>query len=281
MTVSEVKAAHPSVSERERDEVGRSMMYLSARNGGEALKGIDSLLLYIFGGRVFQINAHYDQEFENEGIELLKFLGLSKDDSWLTVRQCQEFTASMYQYSDKTLSLTLVDSLADSKVTALTKALEENASDCQNAPVIRQAELRMPLARFKALYPRAQVIRNRRELGELVLHSVNGGDPRLQGISDLWAYFVDGELYFLIVDYSSQIKWQGLEQFVEQFSKGVGLRTKWEGEYTDNRTLRCHSFIASAEMKNGHPRVMIQDRAAVAKLSKREEQLKSPASFRP
>ncbi|MBA3357009.1 MAG: hypothetical protein H0U18_13940 [Pyrinomonadaceae bacterium] len=150
----------------------------------------------------------------------------------------------------------------------------------QDPPVIRGVRLGMTATQFRTLYPRAQEVRKRSEVGELVLHNVNVGDPRLKGMSDLWTYFLDGELYFLATDYTDQIEWKGIDQFVEQFSKATGLRTKWEG-YFEDRTLRCHSFVVKAEINAGHPRVMIQDRAAVLKLNKREDQLKSPANFRP
>jgi hypothetical protein len=67
----------------------------------------------------------------------------------------------------------------------------------------------MTATQFRTLYPRAQEVRKRSEVGELVLHNVNVGDPRLKGMSDLWTYFLDGELYFLATDYSDQIEWKG------------------------------------------------------------------------
>jgi hypothetical protein len=94
------------------------------------------------------------------------------------------------------------------------------------------------------------------------------------------AYFLDGKLYVLLTNYGNQIEWKGIEQFVEQFSKAMGLRTKWDG-YSEKRTLSCHTFVVSAEITANHPSVMIHDKSAYSKVQKRLEQLKSPASFRP
>jgi hypothetical protein len=138
----------------------------------------------------------------------------------------------------------------------------------------------MTANQFRSLYPRAQIVKKRPEVGELVLRNIGSDNQRLRGIGTLWTYFLDDTLYFIVIDYADQIQWKDIDQFVEQFSKATRLRTKWVG-YLNSRTLRCRGFVIEAELIANHPRVRIQDRAAIIKLNKREEQLKSPANFRP
>ena len=278
MTVSEVKSLYPSISEpTERDEVGVSAILV--KGGDEKLKGIESLFLHFFRARVYYISARYETSYSQEVAELTGPLELPNKQYART--ECQGFTVSVYRPSDnRSVHLDLTDKLAQTKIIALTDEIKENSADCQKSPEIRGMRLGMTAAQFQRLYPKAQVARRRTDVGEVVFRNINTGDQNLTGIVSLLSYFLDGQLYFLVVDYDDRIKWTGIEQFVERFSKPLGLRTKWEG-YFDDRTLRCHSFIVKAEMATGKPRITIQDRAAVSKLNKREEQLKSPANFRP
>jgi hypothetical protein len=279
MTISEVRALFPYISEpTERDELGTSLTAIPPERD-ERLKGISSLYLMFFSGRVYYISVAYERSYWQEVSELTKPLGLPQEG--FANGDCQGFRAYIFRHSDSQ-KLNLIDSLAQDKMIALSNELKENSSDCKKPPVIRDIGLGMTTTKFRTLYPHAEIVRKRGEVGELVLHSVAGGDLRLKGISDLWAYFLDGALYFLVVDYTSQIEWKGIDQFVEQFSKATELRTKWEGsDFSDTRTLRCHSFVLKAEINAGRPRIIIQDRDAVLKLNRREEQLKSPTNFRP
>jgi len=281
MTISEIRALYPDASEpSERDEVGRSAIFLQEKEDGSRLEGISSIFLHLFSGRVYSIRASYDESHLKEANELIKPLDLP-DKSYANT-ECQGFSAGVFRHSDKTLTIEVNDSKAFAKIIKLTNEIEENSADCQKTPVIRRIVLGMPEAQFRSLYPHARSFRQRIDVGELVLHIMNYRDPSLNGISDVWGFFLDGKLYFFLIDYSSQVQWKDIDQFVENFSKPMGLRMKWEGStFTESRSLRCHSFIVKAEMKDGHPRVMIQDRAAALLLNKREEQLKSPSSFRP
>ncbi len=280
MTLSEVKATYPGISEpTERDEVGTSTVYIFGGGDSEKLKGVKSVVLQLSNGRIFYISAQYDKSYESEVLEITEPLGLPNKDYART--DCQGFDAVLFRSTDsKTLDFTLTDSVAQRKIVALTNEIKENAADCQNAPVMRGLRLGMNINQFRVLFPSAQMVRTREQLGEVALRIINLREPRLEGIGTLLTYFLDGKLYFIMIDYTGQIEWKGLDQFVEHFSKATGLRTKWEG-YLESRTLRCHSFIVKAQMNDGKPRVIIQDRAAVLQLNKREEQLKLPSSFRP
>jgi hypothetical protein len=280
MTLSEAQVVYPNISEpTERDEVGISSVYLRGKEGGEKLKGVESLFLLFFSGRIYHITAQYEKSYEHEVTELTDPLGLPNKDYART--ECQGFDASIFRpSSNKTIHLDLTDTVAQRKIIELRSELEENAADCQNAPVIRGIKLGMTVTQFRTLLPSAQTARRRNEVGEVVLRNINVGEPRLEGIGTLVTYFLDGKLYFIVIDYTNQIEWKGIDEFVDRFSKATGLRTKWDGSFED-RTLRCHSFIVKAQMSTGKPRIIIQDRAAVRQLSKREEQLKSPANFRP
>jgi hypothetical protein len=283
MTLSEVKALYPGVSEpKERDEVGESLTIHrpGVDTNDERLKGIDYLALHFFGGRLYVIGVSYKEpSYWQEVTELTKSMGLPTNEDYARV-ECRGFSASIFRHSDKTLTLDLTDTVAQQKIIALSNEMKENSADCQISPTLRGIGLGMALAKFRTLYPRSREVRNRPEVGELILHDISAGNARLNGITDLWLYFLDGKLYFFAIDYGNQVQWESIDQFVEQFSKGAGLRTKWEG-FTETRTLLCRSFAAVASIKDGHPRIAIQDRAAAAKLTKREERLKSPASFRP
>lgn len=278
MTFSEVKSLYPSISEpTERDEVGLSAILIQGSE--EKLRGIDSLFLHFFRARVYYISARYDQNYSEEVAELTRAMGISSKEYART--ECQGFTVSVFRPSDnKSVHLDLTDTSAQTKIIALQDELKENSADCQRAPEIRGIRLGMTTAQFQRLYPKAQMVRKRSDVGEVVFRNIASEDPNLKGIVSLLSYFLDGQLYFLVVDYDDRIKWTGIDQFVERFSQPLGLRTKWDG-YFDDRTLRCHSFIVKAEMTTGRPRITIQDRNAVSKLNKREEQLKSPANFRP
>ena len=278
MTFSEIKSLYPSISElTERDEVGVSAILV--RGGDEKLKGIESLFLHFFRARVYYISAKYDQDYSSEVAELTEPVGISIKDYART--ECQGFTLSVFRPSDnKSVHLDLTDTAAQTKISAIQNELKENSADCQRPPEIRGIKLGMTTPQFQRLFPKAQVVRNRSDVAEVVFRSINSGDQNLKGIVSLLSYFLDGQLYFIVVDYDDRIKWAGIDQFVERFSEPLGLRTKWDG-YFDDRTLRCHSFIVKAEMATGRPRITIQDRNAVSKLNKREEQLKSPANFRP
>jgi hypothetical protein len=281
MPISEVKALYSGIAEQKLpDEAGASVIVFP-RGGGERLKGIDSLFLNFFGGRVFYIHVEYERSHWQEATELTKWLDLPNKE--YAKAECQGFTAVLIRLSvDQTLSLSLTDTVAERKFISRLSEMKKNAADCQKAPVIRGVTLGMPVTQYRTLYPHAQQVRKRIDVGELVFRNVNGADPRLKGISDLWTYFLDGALYFVAVDYTNQIEWNGIDQFVERFSKPLGLRTKWEdGPTSDSRMLRCHSFVVTAKMSAGHPQTAIQDRAAAVKLNKREKQLKSPGSFRP
>lgn len=281
MTIQDAKARHPDIVERnERDAIGRSdAIYLHFTDivVTQNLKGIESLFLQVFAGKVFYISIEYEKDSGKEAVEIARSVGLS-DKEFATI-DCRGFSLSLYHYSDK-LTITLSDRAALNTIAARTAELEEDAGDCQQSPVIRGLELGTSLAQFRKLYPRALGIRERREVGETVFDGVNKNNPQLQGVNGILVYFLDGALYFLVIDYSSQIQWHGIDQFVEVFSKGVGLRTKWQG-IADHRTLRCRAFVVTADFKDGHPRITIQDRAATVKLNKREAQLKSPSTFRP
>jgi hypothetical protein len=281
MTISEVKALYPSISEpNDRDELGRSMIMVRGADGNDRLKGIDYLSLWIFNGRVFSISVSFKEQSYPEVDDLSKLVSLAKNEDYATA-YCEGFNATVFRHSDSQ-TLDLMDTLALNKIVALSNEMKEKSADCQGSPTVRGIGLGMALTKFRTLFPRSREVRNRSEVGELILHDINAGNARLNGVTDLWLYFLDGKLYFFAIDYSNQIQWKSLDQFVEQFSRGLGLRTKWEGfEFTGTRTLLCHSFAAVAEIKDGHPRIAIQDRAAAAKLSQREERLKSPASFRP
>jgi len=281
MTISQVKALYPSVAEpKARDELGETNVYIPGRDAAEKLKGIDSIFLSIIDGRVYVIIATYAQDYEQEPLEIAKSLGLPNED--YANAQCAGFSVDIFHHSDRTYKILLTDLMVVGKKIARSNELKENAADCQVVPPVRGIGLGMTLAKFKTLYPRSREVRNRTEVGELILHDVSAGNARLNGVTDLWLYFLDGKLYFFAIDYSNQIQWKSLDQFVEQFSKSVGLRTKWEGsEFTESRTLLCRNFAVVATIKDGHPRIVIQDRAAAAKLTKREERSKSPASFRP
>ena len=278
MTFSEVKSLYPSISEpTERDEVGLSGILI--QGGDEKLKGIDSLFLHFFRARVYYISARYDQNYSDEVAKLTGPIGRSTKEYART--ECQGFTVSVFRPSDnKRVHLDLTDTSAQTKIIALQNELKENSADCQRPPEIRGIRLGMTTAQFQRLYPKAQVVRKRSDVGEVVFRNINSEAPNLKGIVSLLSYFLDGQLYFFVVDYDDRIKWIGIDQFVERFSEPLGLRKKWDG-YFDDRTLRCHSFIVKAEMLTGRPRISIQDRNAVSKLNKREEQLKSPANFRP
>jgi hypothetical protein len=277
MTISELKILYPNLTEpKERDEAGTSAIYLQGIEN-EKLKGIESLFVHFFRGRVYHISARYKLADANEANEVAKLLDLPKKDYART--ECQGFGASVFRYSDKTVSLDLTDTLAQIKVLALHSELTEKSAECQKLPVLRGISLGMSVAKFRGLYP-SQVIRNRTEVGELVLRKISGDDARLAGITTLWAYFLDGALYFLVIDYSNQIEWKSIDQFVEYFSKATGLQTKWDGSFND-RTLRCERFIVTAELKDSRPRIKLQDRTSAVKLNKREETLKSPGTFRP
>jgi hypothetical protein len=278
MTLSEVKSLYPNASEpTERDEIGASAILL--QRGDEKLKGVESLFLHFFRARVYRISARYEMGYANEVTELTQPLELPTKE--YVTAECKGFTVTVFRpSSNKTVHLDLTDNLAMAKIIALTNELKENSPDCQKSPEIRGVRLGMTVAQFQRLYPKAQVAGRRTDVGEVVFRSINAGDPNLTGIVSLVSYFLDGQLYFLVVDYDDRIKWTGIDQFVERFSKPFGLRTKWDG-YFDDRTLRCHNFVVKAEMPTGRPRITIQDRAAVSKLNRREEQLKSPANFRP
>jgi hypothetical protein len=281
MTISDVKAIYPVISEpRERDEVGTSATLYSPGidDADERLKGLDSIFLQFFGGRVYHLSIRYkDPNHAQEIIELAKQLNFPKNDYARVT--CQGFEVSIFRHSgSQTLDLT--DTSAQRKIAKRLAEIEEDAPDCQKPPTIRGIELGMTVTKFRSVYTNAQIARKRNEVGELVLRARSQDEPRLKGISTLWAYFLDSELYFLVVDYSNQIEWKGIDQFVEQFSRRTGLRTKWKG-YSEDRTLRCRRFVVKAEITADHPRVTIQDRVAVIKLNKREEELKSPSNFRP
>jgi hypothetical protein len=289
MTISEVRTLYPIIGEpKERGTDGTSdMSYFKSDGYHEGLKGIHSLILFLFNGRVYHISVDYDEpDYWRELTELVKPIGLPNEG--FAAAQCRGFRVTVFRHSDRQ-TLWVSDSLAEKKVSKYRNELEENSADCQTAPVIRRVSLGMTTTQFRSLYPRAQVAMKRSEVGELVLRNINVADPRLKGISALWAYFLDDALYFLVVDYTNQIEWKDIDQFVEQFSRSTGYRTKWEGydenpeirALTPTRTLRCHGFIIGAKMTDGGPKLWIQERTAVSKLNKREEQLKSPTTFRP
>jgi hypothetical protein len=279
MTISEVKALYSGISEpNNRDEVGRSMVMIRGAQDNDRLKGIDYLFLSLFNGKVFSMSVSFKEQSNSEVDDLVRALSLTKNGDYATA-YCEGFNASIFRHSDSQ-TLDLMDTLALNKIVILSNEMKENSADCQSAPTVRGIGLGMALTKFKSLYPGSQELK-RSEVGELVLHSISTGNARLS-VTDLWLYFLDGKLYFFAIDYSNQIQWKSIDQFVEQFSKGVRLRTKWEGaEFSDSRTLLCHSIAVVASMKDGHPRIAIQDRAAAANLTKREERSKSPSSFRP
>jgi hypothetical protein len=280
MTMFEVKSLYPGISEpTERDEFGRSMIFIHEAEGNGRLKGIEYLSLWMFSRKVFSISVSFKEPNYAEVDELTKLLSLDTSD--YTTARCEGFNATVFRHSDSQ-KIDLMDTLALNKIVTLSNEMKENSADCQVSPTMRGIGIGMTVAKFKALFPRSREVRNRSEVGELILHDINAGNARLNGVTDLWLYFLDGKLYFFAIDYGNQVQWKSLDQFVEQFSKGLGFRTKWEGaEFTETRTLLCHSFAVVATMKDGHPRIAIQDRAAAAKLSQREERSKSPASFRP
>jgi hypothetical protein len=282
MTISEVRALYPVIVEpKERSEVGESTIYIPRSHSfDERLKGIDSLYLIFFRGRLYHISVDYKEPtYWRELTELIKPLALP--DKGFGAVDCHGFSAMVFRHANSQ-RLTLTDTVAQQKKIELSDELKENSADCQHAPVMRNVKLGMTANQFKRLYPRAQIIKKRLEVGELVLRTIGREDQRLNGIGTLWTYFLDDALYFIVIDYANQVQWKDIDQFVEHFSKPFGLRSKWEGStFSETRALRCHSFVVSAEMRAANPRVTIQDRTAVLQLNRREEQLKSPANFRP
>jgi hypothetical protein len=274
MTLSEAKALYPNISAlRVRDGSGVFEAYIPEEGRSEKLKGVQYLFLDFFNDKLYYIMLSYNLDYRQEVAELAESVGLSNAN--YATANCEGFSATVSLYT-----IYLTDTRSANKVAAL----KENSAECQRSPVIRGVRLGMSSAQFKTLYPLARIIRKRTEVGEIVFRST-GDDARLKGISTLWTYFLDGKVYFLVVDYSSQIEWASLDQFVEQFSKTTGLRKEWDGPREDSggadRTLLCHDFTVRAKWIGGHPRVMIAARSEVLKLTKREEQSKSPASFRP
>ncbi len=277
MTISEVKALYPGITTlRVVDESGVLLMYFPEGDRSEMLKGVLNLYLDFFNGKVYNVTVLYEQTYWQEAGELRKSVGLPNAD--YAAAQCQGFRLAISE-GLKDITIYLTDTRSASKIAAL----KENSAECQRSPIIRGVRLGMSSAQFKTLYPLARIIRKRTEVGEIVFRSI-GDDARLKGIGTLWTYFLDGKVYFLVVDYSSQIEWTSLDQFVEQFSKTTGLRKEWDGPREDSgadRALLCRDFTVRAKWIAGHPRVTIADRSEVLKLTKREERSKSPASFRP
>jgi len=287
MTVSEVRAIHPTIAESNtRDTANISMKYSAVRGKPDkTLNGIASLFLDFFQGRLWMITVFYEHNNAQEIEPILTVLSLPKEAGSRAI--CQGFEAKLDQiFTQVEWEVSLMDTAAAEKRAALAVeksiALEEKKGNaqCERSPVIRGVKLGMTSTQFKTLYPHARIVSKRTEVGELVFRSLGGDDARLQGIGTLWTYFLDGKVYFMVVDYSSKIEWKSLDQFVEQFSKRTGLRKKWDVALSD-RTLRCSDFTVQAKWSAGHPRVLISDRSEVLKLTKREERSKSPASFRP
>ena len=53
MTLTEVKVVYPNISEpTERDEIGESNVLILGSQAGEKLKGVESIFLLFFNGRV-------------------------------------------------------------------------------------------------------------------------------------------------------------------------------------------------------------------------------------
>jgi hypothetical protein len=255
------------------------MRYSAASSAPDKnLHGINSLYLSFFGDRLWHISVFYPRNEAQEIEPIVTSLNMPNEDRSSAV--CQGFKADLDLRSPD-WQLSLGDTVAAQKIRALEiREMQKIAAQCQKSLVIRGVRLGMSSTQFKALYPRAKMIRKRTEVGELVYRNVSSQDAGLKAVRTLTSSFLDGKLFYVVIDYATQIEWEGIDQFVEQFTKGTGLPKNWDS-YHESRTLQCPSFVVEAEMTAGHPRVAISDRAEVLKLTKREERLKSPSSFRP
>jgi hypothetical protein len=163
MTVSEVKGLYPNIKEPSKpDEIGISTVLYSPsiiQAPIEKLKGIDSLFLLFFKGKLYDIDVSYKEpSYWQEISELAKPLNLLNlpDKNYATAK-CQGFEATIFHHSDDQ-KLTLSDTRVGMVIGALLIEQEENAKDCRNPPIIRGIGLGMALSQFKILFPHAQVI---------------------------------------------------------------------------------------------------------------------------
>ena len=287
MAVAEVRALHPSIVNWNGSVVHNAlditMKYAATSSSGDKnLAGIASLYLSFFRGHLWNITAFYEPANAKEIDPIIAPLNMPKEAGSETI--CRGFgvrLGNLLPSSDQ-WELSLYSTVIEKEIADLEIAAEvkKNNATCQKSPVIRGVTLGTSIAEFKSLHPHAKVIRNRAEVGETVFRSLGNDDARLQGIGTLWTYFLDGKVYFLVVDYGREIEWKNLDQFVEQFSKTIGLRKEWDMS-VDGRILGCRDFTVEAKWSVDHPRVMIMNRSETLKLTKREERSKSPSSFRP
>jgi hypothetical protein len=313
MTVADVLAIHPTISEsndrrtaafeRGWRTMSVDMRYSAASSAPDkSLHGIDSLYLSFFGDRLWHMSIFYPRNEAQEIETIVTSLNMPNEDRSSAL--CQGFKVELSNLTRfDPWQLSFGDIVAAEKMRALEiREMQKIAAQCPMSPVIRGVQLGMSSTQFRTLYPRAKMIRNRAEVGELVFRSIGIEDARLKGINTLRSFFLDGKLYFLAIEYANQIEWQGVDEFVKQFNKWTGLPTDWEDsselfffsdllqgtelptdwdDYSESRTLRCPGFVVEAKISAGRPRVMIWGEAEVSKRIKRQERLKSPASFRP
>jgi hypothetical protein len=75
-------------------------------------------------------------------------------------------------FLNKSVHLDLTDTSAQTKIIALQDELKENAADCQRPPEIRSIRLEMTTVQFQRLYPKAQIVRKRSDVGEVVFRNI-------------------------------------------------------------------------------------------------------------
>jgi hypothetical protein len=177
----------------------------------------------------------------------------------------------------------------DSPSSTVRSSLSSNERrDCGKAPTIRHVTLGMSLRDFQSLYPRSELTRKRQDVPWATFGISGIADSRLKGVSSLQVYFFEGRLYSLSVQYTGEIEWTSVEQFVRQFSKTTGLPSDWEGsserrwDESSERQLRCKTFNVVARLDYiRRPTVNLQDVPATIRLIEREREMRSPARFRP
>lgn len=137
MTMSEVRALHPIIPEpKERAADGTSSTSYNPNLHGyhEGLKGINSLFLLLFNGRIYSIRVSYKEPDYLELTELTKPLEFPDKD--FATATCQGFDADVHRHSDSQ-TLVLTDTLAQRKMIELSNEIKENSADCQKAPRYR------------------------------------------------------------------------------------------------------------------------------------------------
>ncbi len=82
--------------------------------------------------------------------------------------------------------------------------------------------------------------------------------------------FLDGRLATLWIGYESTFKWPKLDEFVTNFSKGLGLPAEWPAK-RNGRQLSCDGFSVFAATIAGGPSLRLNDEAAQTVFDARRE----------